>query len=262
MVNTQSILAKKQNEKIVMVTCYDYWSAKILKDSQVDCILIGDSGSIVMQGMQATISATNEMMAAFTAAVARGCPNKLLIADMPFMSYRRGFESAMDTVQMLIQAGAQAVKLEGAKGNIELIEHIIESGVPVMGHLGLTPQKVHQLGGYKVQGKTQSERDTILEEAKLLEQAGCFAIVLECLPSDLAKEITEQVSCPVIGIGAGSDTDGQVLVLHDLLGCFKDFKPKFVKQYMDGAGLILNAVDQFATEVKHMDFPSSDYEYK
>jgi len=260
--NTQAMMAKKaSNDKIVMVTCYDYWSAKILNDTDVDCILIGDSGSIVMHGDQATISATTDMMAMYTQAVSRGCTNKLLIADMPFMSYRRGFESAMDSVQKLIQAGASAVKLEGAKGNLELIEHIIESGVPVMGHLGLTPQKVHQLGGYKVQGKTQASKEQIFQDAISLDKAGCFAIVLECLPSSLAKEITEQVSCPVIGIGAGVETDGQVLVLHDLLGCFKDFKPKFVKQYMDGAGLIQQAVNSFAQEVKHLDFPNKDHEY-
>lgn len=260
--NTQAIQAKKASQnKIVMVTCYDYWSAKLLKDTQVDCILIGDSGSIVMHGYDATISATCDMMALMTQAVARGCPNKLLIADMPFMSYRRGFESAMESVQQLIQAGAQAVKLEGASGNLSLIEHIIESGVPVMGHLGLTPQKVHQLGGYKVQGKSQTQKDQILQDAVALAEAGCFAIVLECIPSDLAQTITQEVSCPVIGIGAGSQTDGQVLVLHDLLGFFKDFRPKFVKQYLDGASLIQTAVNQFALEVRHQDFPSREYEY-
>ncbi len=244
-----------------MVTCYDYWSAKILKDTDIDCILVGDSTAIVMHGEPATITASTEMMAWHTKAVVKGCPNKFIVADMPFMSYRRGLEAAMDTVVKLVQAGAQAVKLEGADGNIDLVKHIVESGVPVMGHLGLTPQKMHHLGGYKVQGKTQLQKDELLKEAHALADAGCFAIVLECLSSDIATQITKEVDCPTIGIGAGANTDGQVLVLHDLLGCFQDFKPKFVKQYMDGVGQIKAAVNAFATEVKHQDFPNREHEY-
>lgn len=263
MITTHKILAKKNtDEKVVMVTCYDYWSSKILKDTDIDCILVGDSSAIVMQGEFTTINATTDIIAFHTRAVAKGCNNKFIVADMPFLSYRSGMESAMKTVQTLMQSGAHAVKLEGADGNLELIQYIVESGVPVMGHLGLTPQMLHQLGGYKVQGRTQAQQEKLLEQAKALEKAGCFAIVLECISSEIATTITKEVSIPTIGIGAGANTDGQVLVLQDLLGCFQDFKPKFVKQYMNGVELIQKAVNQFATEVNHHDFPGKEHEYE
>lgn len=247
---------KQANEKISMVTCYDYWSASIIQQTDIDCVLVGDSAAMVMHGHETTIPATLDMMAYHTAAVKRGANDKFIIADVPFLAHRKGFNEAMDCVQVLMQAGADAIKLEGAAGNEALIEHLVTSGVPVMGHLGLTPQSVHQLGGFRVQGKEQQAADKLLDNARILEKAGCFAIVVECIPSPLAKTVTQQLSIATIGIGAGNDTDGQVLVLQDLLGLSGEFNPKFVRQFMPGGDLMKQALNSYHREVKCRDFPA------
>ncbi|TLY47082.1 MAG: 3-methyl-2-oxobutanoate hydroxymethyltransferase [Gammaproteobacteria bacterium] len=255
--------AKKKitKEKIVILTCYDYCTAKILNNSLLDALLIGDSLAMTMHGFKDTVMATMTMMELHTAAVCRGAPSKFIISDLPFLSYRQSLSRSIMATQKLIQAGAQAVKLEGAAGNLSLITHLVESGIPVMGHIGLTPQFIHGLGGYKVQGKTSAQAEQLKQDALALEQAGCFAIVLECVPSQLAKEITNSLKIATIGIGAGAETDGQVLVLQDLLGLNLDFKPKFVNQFLNGNQLIREAVDHYSHSVKHKEFPSYENSY-
>jgi 3-methyl-2-oxobutanoate hydroxymethyltransferase len=252
---------KNQNRKISMVTCYDHWSAKIINTTEIDCVLVGDSLAMVMHGHPTTIAATVPMMALHTAAVSRGATEKFIVADMPFLSFRKSLSENMNAVEQIMQAGAHALKLEGAKGNLELVRHIVDSGVPVMGHLGLTPQSIHQLGGFKVQGRGQQEYAELVQEARQLEQAGCFALVLECVPSALAKEISLALSIPTIGIGAGSDTDGQVLVLHDMLGTNPGFKPKFLRTYLDGFELIKNALNEYHQDVNTKQFPTEKESY-
>lgn len=249
---------KQKNEKIVMVTCYDFSSAKIITKTDVDCILVGDSLAMVIHGYATTTNATVEMMVLHTQAVARGINNKFIIADLPFMSYRKSLRDTVCAVEKLIQAGAHAVKLEGATGNLETIKHIVESGVPVMGHIGLTPQHIHALGGFKVQGKITTAQQQLIQQAKSLEEAGCFSIVLECVPADLAQKITQHLTIPTIGIGAGPKTDGQVLVMHDLLGLQTAFKPKFLKQYLSGEKIFQESINNYAMEVKTERYPLQD----
>ncbi len=253
---------KLNKEKISMITCYDYSFARIIAETDIDCVLVGDSSAQVMHGYSTTLNSSTAIIALHTASVAKGSPNKFLIADMPFLSTRKGLKNSMDQVEKLIKAGAQAIKIEGAEGHLELIKHIVESGVPVMGHLGLTPQSIHQLGGPKVQGKIQEAADKILADSLALEKAGCFSLVLECVPNDLAKKITASLKIPTIGIGAGSSTDGQVLVLQDMLGMNKDFKPKFLKKYLNGFDLISEALNSYVTEVKSSEFPSKEQSYE
>lgn len=252
---------KKAGEKITMVTCYDYTSALILDKTSTDCLLVGDSLAMTMHGFQTTVSATTEMMAMHTAAVARGAKDKFIVGDLPFLAYRKSLSDNMAAAQAVMQAGAHAVKLEGVAGNTGFISHLVESGVPVMGHIGLTPQFVHQLGGYRVQGKTEDGARRLMEEAKALEEAGCFAIVLECVPADLAARITAALGIATIGIGAGFGTDGQVLVFQDLLGLNTEFRPKFVKKYIDGAEMIAGAVETYNREVRQGAFPDADYSF-
>lgn len=247
---------KENNKKISMITCYDYWSACIISQSQIDCILVGDSLAMVMYGYSTTLSATVPMMAQHIQAVVKGAPNKFLIGDMPFCSYRKDLTASMTSIEKLMQSGANAIKLEGADGNLKLIHHIIKSGIPVMGHLGLTPQSIHAIGGFKVQGKNQSAADKLKKDAKALADAGCFALVLECVPSNLAKEITNSIVIPTIGIGAGPHTSGQVLVLQDLLGMNSQFKPKYLKKFLNGFELIKDALNDFNKEVKASAFPN------
>lgn len=253
--------AKSEAQKISMVTCYDAWTAKIIESSHTDCILVGDSVAMVVHGYDSTIPADIPMIATHTAAVRRGAPTKFIVADMPFLSVRKGLLEAMNGVEQLMKAGANAVKIEGVLGQEEIIKHIVESGVPVMGHLGLTPQSIHQLGGFKVQGKTASDAFKILEDAKKLEELGCFSLVLECVPVALAQEITENSQIPVIGIGAGPSVDGQVLVLQDLLGMNIYFKPKFLRQYLDGHQTLSKCLNDFNSDVKTLTFPTLDESY-
>ena len=253
---------KSEKRRLTMLTCYDHWSAKILNDSPVDMILVGDSGAMVMHGYEDTLSATVEMMAVHVAAVKRGAPKKFIIGDLPFLSYRSDFASNVRAVQQLMQAGAHAVKLEGYDGNAELVRHLVQSGVPVMGHLGLTPQSVHALGGYRVQGRSDEAARKILEQARGLEEAGCFSLVLECVPSALATEVSSALKIPTIGIGAGAGCDGQVLVLHDMLGLNQGFKAKFLRQYLDGAAMIREAVNAYCADVTSGKFPSTAESYE
>lgn len=247
---------KTSGEKLTMVTCYDFWSARILSESSVDFVLVGDSAAMVMHGFGDTIPATVEMLAYHVAAVRRGAPKKYIVADLPFLAFRSDLPANMRAVQQLMQAGATAVKLEGCDGNQELVRHLVQSGIPVMGHIGLTPQFVNAFGGFKVQGREAEQQKKIMADARGLEEAGCFSVVLECIPANLATEITSSVKIPTIGIGAGVGCDGQVLVLHDLLGFSKDFKAKFVRRYMDGGDLVLRAVEKFCGDVREKQFPT------
>lgn len=252
---------KQNHQKISMVTCYDYTSAKIVEGTNVDCILVGDSLAMTMHGFDTTLNASVSMMALHTAAVARGLKNKWIVGDLPFLSYRKALTKNMEAIEKIMKAGAHSVKLEGVDGQEKLIRHIVESGVPVMGHLGLTPQSVFQLGGFKVQGKDAKAQELILDQAKRLEDAGCFSVVLECVPNNLAKKITEQLHIPTIGIGAGPDTDGQVLVWQDLLGMNDGFRPKFVRQYWNGLQQIQSALNQYHSDVQSQAFPSPGESY-
>ncbi|HUP58399.1 MAG TPA: 3-methyl-2-oxobutanoate hydroxymethyltransferase [Bdellovibrionota bacterium] len=252
---------KDEKRKISMVTCYDYSSARIVNESKVDCILVGDSLAMTMHGLPTTLGATVEMMTLHTAAVARGAPSKFIVADMPFLSYRKGLEPAMDCVRELMAAGAHAVKLEGVRGHADLVAHIVDSGVPVMGHLGLTPQSVNQLGGMKVQARTEAAVECLASQARELEKAGCFSLVLECVPSGAARKVTELLSIPTIGIGAGSDTSGQVLVYQDLLGMNPSFRPKFLRTFANSHESVLAAMNRYDEEVKSQSFPNEKESY-
>jgi 3-methyl-2-oxobutanoate hydroxymethyltransferase len=252
---------KSRHEKIVMLTCYDYTSACIVQDSDVDVILVGDSAAMVMHGYGTTIPADIEMMCGHIESVARGTKNKFIVGDMPFLSFRQSLTDNMRAVASVMKAGAHAIKLEGIEGNAETIAHIVKSGVPVMGHLGLTPQSVNQLGGFRVQGRGDVAAEKLKAEALACEEAGCFALVLECVPDALAAEVTQLLKIPTIGIGAGAGTDGQVLVMQDLLGLSGDFKPKFVRKYVDGRSVLLEAFNAFASDVKSGQFPANDESY-
>ncbi|API87197.1 3-methyl-2-oxobutanoate hydroxymethyltransferase [Francisella uliginis] len=253
--------AKIKQQKISMITCYDYSFANIINNTDIDCILVGDSGGMVLLGKENTTHTTLSDMQFMTKAVAQGAKNKLIIADLPFISYRQSLEITIQSVATLIHSGAQAVKLEGAAGNLDTIRYIVDSGVPVMGHIGLTPQFINGLGGFKVQGKTEVAAIKLLNEAKQLEEAGCFSIVLECIPAKVAKKITQALNIPTIGIGAGSDTDGQVIVLQDMLGMNNDFQPKFVKKYMDASQAFNKAINSYVEETKAGIFPSKEHTY-
>jgi 3-methyl-2-oxobutanoate hydroxymethyltransferase len=252
---------KDEGRKISVVTAYDHWSARLAARSKVDAILVGDSVAMVVHGQATTLGATVRMMAVHTRAVARASGEKFLVADLPFLSVRQGIPAAMQAVGMLMRQGAHAVKLEGVSGHEDVITHIVGSGVPVMGHIGLTPQSVHRLGGYRVQGRTDRDADRLLAEARKLEDLGCFAIVLECVPADLASRITSEMTVPTIGIGAGCATDGQVLVLHDLLGLGIDRAPRFVRRYIDGDRLFTEALDAYDADVKSALFPQPEESY-
>lgn len=253
---------KSRQEKIVMLTCYDYTSARIVQETDVDVILVGDSAAMVMHGHGTTIPADIDMMCRHIESVARGTQNKFIVGDMPFLSFRQSLTDNMRAVASVMKAGAHAVKLEGIEGNAETIRHIVKSGVPVMGHLGLTPQSVNQLGGFRVQGRGEDAGHKLFEEALACEKAGCFAVVLECVPDELAAKITRALNIPTIGIGAGPDTDGQVLVMQDLLGLSSDFKPRFVRKYLDGKRLWQDAFNAFASDVKSGSFPAADESYR
>jgi 3-methyl-2-oxobutanoate hydroxymethyltransferase len=252
---------KMERQKISMVTCYDFWTAKIINFSKVDCVLVGDSLAMVVHGFPSTLQATIEMMTMHTAAVVRGAKDKFIVADMPFLSFRKGINVALDGAGSLMQAGAQAVKIEGVDGHEDVIGHLVQTGIPVMGHLGLTPQSFNQFGGFKVQGREVSAQQALMRQALELENLGCFSVVLECVPATLAHEITQALKIPTIGIGAGSQTDGQVLVLQDLLGGQMDFKPKFLRTYLDSSRLISTALNSYDDDVKRGTFPSEKESY-
>lgn len=242
--------------KLAMVTAYDYSVARIISQTDIDIILVGDSAAMVMHGHDSTLPIDTAQMAIHVAAVRRGAANKFIVGDLPFMACRRSLADSVDAVTQLMQAGAHAVKLEGAGSNTETIAHLVESGVPVMGHLGLTPQSVHALGGYRVQGRGQQAHQQLLDDAHRLQQAGCFSLVLECVPAALASTVAAQLDIPVIGIGAGNGVDGQVLVMQDLLGMNQSFSPSFVRRYLNAEALFAEAFNRYAADVQSGDFPS------
>ena len=248
---------KKSNEKIAMLTAYDYSTAQVLDKIGIDGILVGDSLAMVALGYENTYNITLDEMLIFVKAVARGAKNSFIIGDMPFMSYNLSIEKGLENASKMIKAGASAVKMEGCNEYIlALIKRCIESGIPVLGHLGFTPQLMNTIGGHKIQGKTVNQIDKILDSAKKLQDAGCFAIVLELMPTEAAKYITENLEIPTIGIGAGKDCSGQIVVTDDILGKFTDFVPKFVKKYANLNEIIFNALQEYKKEVKEVIFPS------
>ena len=248
--------AKADARLISMVTCYDFTSAKIVAASSVDCILVGDSLAMTMHGHDDTLTATPELMALHVAAVKRGAPQTFIVGDMPFLAHRGSLDKTLEAVSTIMRAGAHAVKIEGVDGSEQTIRHIVQSGVPVMGHLGLTPQSVHQFGGFKVQGTQADAGDWLLDQALRLQDCGAFAVVLEAVPSSVAGYVTSRLKIPTIGIGAGAQCSGQVLVFQDLLGLNQDFKPKFVRRFADGFEFFKTALNQFDQEVKAQTFPS------
>jgi 3-methyl-2-oxobutanoate hydroxymethyltransferase len=254
--------AKKNGEHLTMLTAYDYSTAKLMDETGINGILVGDSLGNVILGYEDTISVTMEDMIHHGAAVARGTKNALVVIDMPFMSYQTSVYDALVNAGRLMKEGrAGAVKLEGGKNICPQIEAITKAGIPVMGHLGLTPQAINAFGGFKVQGKTQEAAEQLLEDALAVEKAGAFALVLECVPRKLADIITEKLTIPTIGIGAGNGCDGQILVYQDLLGMFSDFTPKFVKKYANVGEIMKDAFSAYIEDVKQGAFPEKKHEY-
>lgn len=261
--STSFVESKNNNRKISMLTAYDYSSAKLLDEAGVDTILVGDSLGMVMLGYDNTLQVTIDDMLHHTKAVKRGVKNAYIVGDMPFMTYHTTTEDAIRNAGRFIQeAGADAVKLEGGKVVAHKIKGIIDAQIPVVGHLGLTPQSVNIMGGFKVQGKDAKKAQELIDDAILLEELGCVAIVLECVPAKLAKIISEKLSIPTIGIGAGNACDGQVLVIQDMLGMYSDFTPKFVKKYANLSEHIKNAVENYCEEVRSGDFPEEKHTFK
>ncbi|HOA17045.1 MAG TPA: 3-methyl-2-oxobutanoate hydroxymethyltransferase [Fervidobacterium sp.] len=252
--NIRKIMEMKGKEPIVMITAYDYPSAKIAAGSEIDILLVGDSLGNVVLGYDSTVPVTMEDMLIHIKAVRRGAPEAFIVGDMPFLSYEISPEKAIENAGLMLKAGANAVKLEGGEEFADTIRKITSSGIPVMGHLGFTPQSVNLLGGHRVQGKTPESRAKLLKDAKALEDAGCFSIVLELVTEEVAKEVTESVTIPTIGIGAGRYCDGQVLVFHDVVGLSQG-EFKFVKRYADTYNIMLNAVSQYKEDVKSKIFP-------
>lgn len=254
---------KDSGEKIAMLTAYDYSTAQVLDKAEIDAILVGDSLAMVVLGHENTYNITIDEMLIFVGAVARGAKNSFIIGDMPFMSYNLSVEQGLENAGKMIKAGANAVKLEGCNDHIiSLVKRCTETGIPVLGHLGFTPQLMNTLGGHKIQGKTSDKIEAILESAKKLQEAGCFGIVLELMPADSAKYITENLKIPTIGIGAGVNCSGQIVVIDDILGKFTDFTPKFVKKYANLHDEILKGVLTYKQEVKNEVFPSEKESFK
>ncbi len=262
-VTTQTLLEMKANATPgAMLTAYDYTSARILDQAGVDVLLVGDSASNVMAGHETTLPITLEQMIYHTQCVVRGVNRVLVVADLPFGSYQGNSKKALfSAIRMMKEAGAHAVKLEGGEAVAGIIEKIIESGIPVMGHLGLTPQSIYKFGTYKARAKEKAEADQLKKDALLLEKVGCFAVVLEKIPAGLAEEVSASLRIPTIGIGAGAGCDGQVLVSHDMLGLTKDFNPRFVRRYADLDGIITNAVQHYVVDVREKNFPDDSESY-
>lgn len=255
--------AKINNEKLSMVTAYDYSMAKLVDEGGIDGILVGDSLGMVTLGYENTLAVTIDDMIHHTKAVSRGANNALVVADMPFLSYHISIEESIKNAGRLIKEGdAHAVKLEGGRDVIDKVEGIVKAQIPVMGHIGLTPQSINMFGGFKVQGKTIEQIQNLIDDAKCLEEAGVFAIVLECIPEKISKIITESVSIPTIGIGAGKYCDGQILVINDMLGMYSDFTPKFVKQYKNLKEDINEAINNYIKDIKTGAFPEEKHSFK
>jgi 3-methyl-2-oxobutanoate hydroxymethyltransferase len=262
MITVDTIVSmKKKGEKIVCLTAYDYISARILDEAGIEIILVGDSAANVFAGEKTTLPITMEEMLYHTRVVARGVKNALVIADMPFLSYQVSLETAILNAGRFLQVGACGVKLEGGKPMLETVKKLVDLGIPVMGHLGLTPQSIHKFGGYKIQGIGEAAAAQMIEDARALQAAGCFSVVLEKIPRTLARKITETIEIPTIGIGAGLYCDGQILVLHDLLGLYEDFTPKFVKRYGQLGEQMRRAVEGYKKEVKEGIYPDKEHSF-
>ncbi len=262
-VTTQTVVdMKRSGEKISMLTAYDYTMAGIVDAASVDVVLVGDSASNVMAGFDTTVPMTLDHMIYHTSCVVRGVERALVIADLPFMSYQVTTKEALISAgRMMKEAGAHGIKLEGGEFITSTVKRIVDAGIPVMGHLGLTPQSIYKFGTYKVRAKDETEAGQLLKDAKMLEEAGVFSIVLEKIPTSLARKVSESVSVPTIGIGAGPYCDGQVLVLHDMLGLNKDFSPRFLRRYADLHASMSDAVVRYIQDVKTGDFPNEDEQY-
>ncbi len=250
--------AKREGRPFSMVTSYDAWSARLAAQAGIDCLLVGDSAAMVVHGFPDTLHATPEMMVMHTAAARRGAAEIFIVADMPFLTFRKGPAVALEVAGELMRAGASAVKLEGVRGHEETIAQLVGSGIPVMGHLGLTPQSVHQLGGYRVQGRSSEDAARLLDDARALERLGAFSVVLECVPEQLAADITTAVGIATIGIGSGQRTSGQVLVMHDLLGLQDEFRPRFARRYLEGHEIVRDALGRYAADVREARFPARE----
>jgi 3-methyl-2-oxobutanoate hydroxymethyltransferase len=262
-VTTQTVVEMKQKgEKISMLTAYDFTMARILDSAGIDVLLVGDSASNVMAGNETTVPITLDHMIYHTQCVVRGVDRALVIADMPFMSYQVTSKEALTNAGKLMkEAGAHAVKLEGGAPIADTVKKIVDAGIPVMGHLGLTPQSIYQFGTYQVRAKEEAEAEQLIKDAHRLQEAGVFALVLEKIPSALAQKVTESLSIPTIGIGAGQGCDGQVLVVHDMLGMNKNFSPRFLRRYADLESVMTEAVQQYVSDVKSQDFPNEKEQY-
>ena len=262
-ITTHTLQKMKANgEKISMLTAYDFSFAKIFDNAGIDVILVGDSASNVMAGNETTLPITLEHMIYHACSVIRAVNRSLVVVDLPFGSYQSNSQIALaSAIRMMKETGAHAIKLEGGEEVIESVKNIVSAGIPVMGHLGLTPQSIYKFGTYNVRAKEEAEANKLRKDAKLLQEAGCFAIVLEKIPAVLAKEVTEELHIPTIGIGAGKYCDGQVLVMHDMLGINTEFKPRVLRQYLNLYEQITNAVQQYIIDVKHEEFPNDAESY-
>jgi 3-methyl-2-oxobutanoate hydroxymethyltransferase len=262
-ITTHTLLKMKANgEKISMLTAYDFSFAKIFDAAGIDVILVGDSASNVMAGNETTVPMTLEHMIYHAQCVVKGIDRCLVVVDMPFGYYQSNSDIALaSAIRIMKETGGHAIKLEGGEEVLDSIKRIVSAGIPVMGHLGLTPQSIYKFGTYNVRAKEQAEADKLRRDAKLLEDAGCFAIVLEKIPANLAKEVSESVEIPTIGIGAGKDCDGQVLVMHDMLGINTEFKPRFLRQYLNMHEQVTGAVQQYITDIKKRNFPTDAESY-
>jgi len=262
-VTTKSVVEMKANgEKISMLTAYDYTFAKLLDSAGIDVLLVGDSASNVMAGHETTLPITLDQMIYHASSVIRGVTRALVVVDLPFGTYQSDPKKALrSATRIMKESGAHAIKLEGGKEEAESIRRIVNAGIPVMGHLGLTPQSIHQFGSFALRAKEEAEAQKLKEDAKLLEQLGCFAIVLEKIPAKLAEEVAKSVHIPIIGIGAGSAVDGQVLVMHDMLGMSNEFHPKFLRKYANLQEIINEAVTHYIQDVKAVEFPNENEQY-
>jgi 3-methyl-2-oxobutanoate hydroxymethyltransferase len=262
-VTTKSVVEMKANgEKISMLTAYDYTFAKLLDSAGIDVLLVGDSASNVMAGHETTLPITLDQMIYHASSVVRGVSRALIVVDLPFGTYQSDPKKALrSAIRIMKESGAHAIKLEGGKEEAESIKRIVNAGIPVMGHLGLTPQSIHQFGSFALRAKEEAEAQKLKEDTKLLEQLGCFAIVLEKIPATLAEEVAKSVHIPIIGIGAGSAVDGQVLVMQDMLGMSNEFQPRFLRKYANLQEVITNAVSHYIEDVKSVDFPNEKEQY-
>lgn len=262
-ITTKTLIEMKENgEKISMLTSYDFTMAKIVDSAGVDVILVGDSASNVMAGHETTLPITLDQMIYHASSVVRACERALVVVDLPFGSYQSDSKEALrSAIRIMKESGGHAVKLEGGSEIKDSIKKILNAGIPVMGHLGLTPQSIYKFGTYTVRAKEDAEAEKLIEDAKMLERLGCFSLVLEKIPAQLAKKVAESISIPVIGIGAGGGVDGQVLVIHDMLGMNNEFSPRFLRRYLDLYEQMTKAIGQYVTDVKSKDFPNANEQY-